>query len=91
MGSEGLSLFETVETVLASSIGDLDRFREEPKGRLARESLEAVAHPDPRRLPGPERLRQARERFQSLAAGCAGAQVGIREFARDTLTVVDFF
>ncbi|HKI00786.1 MAG TPA: hypothetical protein VKK31_02285 [Thermoanaerobaculia bacterium] len=56
-----------------------------------RESLEAVAHPDPRRLPNPERLRQARERFQSLAASCAGFQAGIRDFARDALTVDDFF
>jgi hypothetical protein len=56
-----------------------------------REALEAIPHPDPRRLPSPEMLREAWQRFQSLAVACDEARAGIRAFAGTALVVEDFF
>jgi len=56
-----------------------------------REALEAIPHPDPRKLPSPEVLRRAGERFESLAASCDEARAGIRAFAGTALAVEDFF
>ena len=56
-----------------------------------REALEAIPHPDPRKLPSPEVLRRAGERFESLTASCDGARAGIRAFAETALAVEDFF
>jgi hypothetical protein len=56
-----------------------------------REALEAIPHPDPRKLPSPEVLRQAGKRFESLAASCGEARAGLRAFAGTALVVEDFF
>jgi hypothetical protein len=56
-----------------------------------REALEAIPHPDPRKLPSPEVLRQAGERFESLASSCDEARAGLRTFAGTALVVEDFF
>jgi hypothetical protein len=58
---------------------------------LSRRAFQAVAHPDPERLPSAEMLQELQDQLQSLSARCDEALGRLRHFASAELRVEDFF
>ena len=63
----------------------------EKRLNLSRRAFQAVARPDPARLPSSEMLQELQDQLQSLSIRCDEALGKLRQFATAELRVEDFF